>query len=520
LDCPTTSFQRVGQGDLVSVSATESTTPPSREVWSLLGGAGAFVNGRWIAGKGSELRVMNPATEEVLLELPETLPEDVDAAVLAARHAFDDGPWPRLSPSERSAALMRLVEGLDAHRDQLAELGVLEVGTPIALSRQLHADFPIRCFEYWAEMAVAGPRGRWQRFLPLDQSASIPTMSILLSEPAGVVAAIAAYNYPLLISAFKVGGALAAGCTAVLMPSPRTPLSALALLRIAEEAEFPAGVLNLVLGEAEVGQRLTTHRCVDVITFTGSVGIGRDVMHQAASGLKRVVLELGGKSPNLLLPSADIDLAVGPSILRFTRNSGQGCGATTRILVPANSLDSFVERAQAFLDDLVVDDPWKEETDLGPLIRAEHLERVQAYVARALSTGGEVVAGGGATGLERGWFMRPVLIGGVKNDSELCQDEIFGPVAAVVPYDSVDQAVELANATRFGLNANIWGQTDDALRIATRLRSGTVTLNGGGPERPDAPWGGYGESGVGYDRGEDGFSEFLQTKHVQWPLSG
>jgi aldehyde dehydrogenase (NAD+)/betaine-aldehyde dehydrogenase len=480
---------------------------------------GSVVGGRWSTDGGGTFESIDPSTEEVLATIPSSRLDEVDDAVAAARRAFDDGPWPRMAPRERARLISRLCEGLRTHQSELTELGVLELGSPLVLSRGLHSAAPVAFFEYWADMAIRGPNGRWEDGLGLHHQ-PVLSSSILFNEPIGVVAAIAAYNYPLLITAFKLGAALAAGCTTVLMPSPRASLSSIAFMRIVEEADLPPGVVNLVLGEAEVGERLTLHPDVDMVSFTGSVSVGRKVMQQAAVGLKKVVLELGGKSPNLLLPGADVEAAVGPSILRFTRNSGQGCGATTRTLVPRDDYALFVEAAATFMADMVVGDPWDERTDLGPLIRRDHLERVEGYLDRAYAAGGEPVAGGGETGLDRGFFIRPVLVGGLGNDSELCQEELFAPVGAIVPYDTVDEAVAMANGTRFGLNANVWGPTDEAMRVARRIRSGTVTLNGGGGERPDAPWSGYGESGIGYDRGEAGFAEFFHVKHVQWPLAG
>ena len=494
-------------------------TRMSDEVRRLVQDPGSHVAGAWLRDGDRSFDAIDPSTEDVLASVPSASSQDVAAAVGAARRAFDEGPWPRMAPRERAVLMNRLVERLRAHGDDLAQLGVLEIGSPLVLSRGLHAAAPLAFFEYWAEAAIKGPQGGWSQGLPLHEGPPVLSASMLFREPVGVVAAIIAYNFPLLITAFKVGGALAAGCTTVLMPSPRAALSSIAFMKILEEADFPPGVVNLVVGEAGVGQQLTEHPDVDLVSFTGSVGVGKQVMAQAAGGPKRVVLELGGKSPNVLLPGADIESAVGPSILRFTRNSGQGCGATTRTIVHRDDYDRFVAAANDFMSTMVVGDPWDERTDLGPLIRRDHLERVEGYLERAYAAGGTAVAGGGPVQTTRGFFLNPVLVGGLGNDAELCQEELFAPVGAIVPYDTVDEAVALANGTRFGLNANVWGPTDEAMRVARRIRSGTVTLNGGGGERPDAPWGGYGESGVGYDRGDAGFAEFFQVKHVQWPLT-
>ncbi len=498
----------------MSTTTSHEMSPELRELIA----PGTFIGGRWRDG-GGELPVLDPATEEVLINVPEVGVATVEEAVAAARRAFDEGPWPRMSPRERSRIMARLAEAVAAHAQPLAELGVFEIGSPITLSRALHSAGPIQFLEYWADMALKGPHGRYQEGLPLIEGPTV-SASMLFQEPVGVVASVIAYNYPLMLIAFKVAGALAAGCTTVLMPSPRAPLSSIAFTRIAEEVGIPEGVVNLVIGGAEAGRALTEHPAVDMVSFTGSVAVGRKVMAQAASGLKRVVLELGGKSPNIVLPGADVAATVGPSILRFTRNSGQGCGATTRVLVQRADLDEWNEGAKRFMDGLVVGDPWDERTDVGPLIRREQVHSVQGYVDRAIQDGAAVVAATPGSVPARGYYFMPSLFGGVDNGAEICQEELFGPVGVVIPYDTVDEAVALANATRYGLNATVWGPTDDAMRVARRIRSGTVAINGGGPERPDAPWSGYGESSVGSERGEAGFAEFFQVKHVHWPLAG
>ena len=256
-----------------------------------------------------------------------------------------------------------------------------------------------------------------------------------------------------------------------------------------------------------------------MVSFTGSVAVGAQIMSQAAPTTKKVVLELGGKSPTLILPGADIDATIAPSIMRFTWSSGQACGCTTRTLVPRDEFDHYVESAEDFMSGMVVGDPRRDGTTLGPLIRDELRASVEGYVARALEAGGTIVAGGGRPDEPAGYFMNPSLIAGVGNDSEIAQNELFGPVGVVMAYDSLDEAVAIANGSRYGLNAGVWGPTDVAMQVARRLRSGSVAINGGGGVRPDAPWGGPRESGVGREGGEDGFREFFEVKHVHWPLA-
>jgi aldehyde dehydrogenase (NAD+) len=478
---------------------------------------GALHNGHRPRSARNVLEVIDPTTEDTLAVLPKATTPEVDAAVMAARRAFDEGPWPRLSARERGRAVHRLADCIAAHGDEFAEIGALDVGSPLTLARGLHAGAPAEFFRWFADAALRGPGGSYEHSLGqnLDR---IPTTSSLFYEPVGVVAAIAAYNYPLMITAFKVGGALAAGCTAVLMPSPRAPLACIAFMRMLQEAEIPDGVVNLVTGDAGAGRLLTEHPGVDMVSFTGSVEVGRSVMTQAAGGLKKVVLELGGKSPNILLSGADIEAAVPPSVLRFTRNSGQGCGATTRTLVPRAEYGRFVDAASEFMRTLKVGDPFDDETQLGPLIDEVHRDRVLGFVERALEGGGEIVAGGGEPEAGRGFFVNPVMIGGVDPDAEICQEEVFGPVAVVLPYDTVDEAIAIANGTNYGLNASVWGPGPEAMQVARQVRSGTVVINGGGADRTDVPWGGFKHSGIGYDRGDEGFREFFVAKHIQWPI--
>jgi aldehyde dehydrogenase (NAD+)/betaine-aldehyde dehydrogenase len=489
----------------------------SPTVSELLKSPASIAAGQRLSGGDGSFDVLDPTTEEVLASIPRAGAGEVDQAVAAARRAFDSGPWATATPRERSDALQRLAATVTAMADEFAQIGSLDVGTPITLSRGLHAGAPAAFLQWFADAALRGPRGSYEHSLGQNH-AVVPTTSSLFYEPVGVVAAIAAYNFPLLITAFKVGGALAAGCSVVLMPSPQAPLAAVAFMRAVRDAGIPDGVVNLVLGEREAGTALSEHPGVDMVSFTGSVDVGRQVMVQAAGGLKKVVLELGGKSPNIFLPGADIEAGVPPSVLRFTRNTGQGCGATTRTLVHRDDLDRFITSAATFTDTLSVGDPLDPTTDLGPLISGPHRDRVNGYIERALAGGGTVVAGGGRPSEARGYFINPAIIGGVGNDAEICQEELFGPIGVVLPYDTVEEAVEIANGTRFGLNANVWGPGAEAMTVARKLRSGTVTINGGGADRPDAPWGGYGQSGVGYDRGEEGFREFFQVKHIQWPI--
>lgn len=476
-----------------------------------------YVDGSWEPGRGADFASVDPATGETLATWALADVTQADAAVAAARRAFDDSHWRRFVPSERAAVLRRLADLLDEHHEELAQLVTTEVGSPISLARTLQTATPATNLRWAADAAERGPRGGYAERLP-TLTDPVPAASELLRQPIGVVAAITPYNYPVNMIVWKVGPALAAGCTVVLLPSPRGVLCSAAFVHLAEQAGLPAGVLNLVPGPADVGQRLCSHPQVDMVTFTGSNAVGAAVMSAATPTHKKVVLELGGKSPTLLLPGADLEMAVGPSMLRFCRNAGQGCGATTRILVHREQLDDFVEAARLFLRDHVpVGDPRSEQTEVGPLISDEHRRRVEGYIERAVAGGATVLAGGSRPAVGgAGFFLEPTLVGDVGPDDEITQEELFAPVAVVLPYDTVDEAVAIANNSRYGLNALVWGDPGPAREVALRLDTGTVAVNGGGGARPDVPWTGFKQSGIGTEMGEDGFAEFFVVRHLQW----
>jgi len=482
--------------------------------------AGSYIAGQWQSGEGEPIRSVDPSTGDVVAEIPGSSIRQVEQAITAARQAFDGGEWSRTSPRDRAAMLARLADLIEQNQEDLARMVVTEVGSPITLARSLQVSMPAVNFRWWSEAAIRGPRDGLEEPMTLHHD-PVTTSSMLLREPVGVVGAITAYNYPINLVSWKLGPSLAAGCTNVLIPSPKGVLCTLALMQLIEEAGFPPGAVNLVYGPPAVTETVCTSEQVDMVSFTGSVPVGATVMALAAKTIKKVVLELGGKSPNILLPGTDVASTVAGSVFRFCRNAGQGCGATTRTLVPRADFDGFVDAAASFMGDLVVDDPHRDDTVVGPLITDEHRQRVEGYLARAVDGGADLVVGGGRPShLPKGYFLEPTLVSGVVNDAEISQEELFAPVGVVIPYDDVDEAAAIANATRFGLNANVWGPTGDAIDFARRVRSGTVTINGGGGMRPEAPWGGYRESGIGRECGEEGFREFFEVKHVQWPVDG
>jgi aldehyde dehydrogenase (NAD+)/betaine-aldehyde dehydrogenase len=481
---------------------------------------GCFIDGAWVEAQGDHVTaVVNPATEELLARVRFASVAQVADAIEAARRAFDDGPWPAMSPVERSELLHRVCDLLEERREDFVDDIISEVGAPTYLAQSAQVGASLEALRWFAEAARRGPEGGYERGLPLYHQ-PVTSASLLRAEPVGVVASITAYNYPLFLLARKLGGALAAGCTSVVMPSERAPLTTVRFIELLEEVGYPAGVANLVIGGKDAGVALSSHPAVDMVSFTGSVAVGAAVMAQAAGTTKKVVLELGGKSPTIILPGADIAATIAPTNMRMTWSTGQACGCTTRTFVAEQDLDEYVDGTRTFLAGMTVGDPRSPDTVLGPLIREEQRAFVEGHVERALAQGGEIVAGGGRPDLPAGFFMNPALVAGVTNGSEIAQNELFGPVGVLMPYRSIDEAVAAANASRYGLNAAVWGPTDVALQVAARLRAGSVQVNGGGGPRPDAPWGGPRESGIGREGGEDGFREFFEVKHVHWPVAG
>jgi aldehyde dehydrogenase (NAD+)/betaine-aldehyde dehydrogenase len=468
-----------------------------------------LIDGRPVRGSGEPLPVYDPATEQILASPPMATLDQLGEAVAAARRTFDAGAW-AADREARAQVLERLAAMIEERGEELSAAIVREVGTPISTARGLQVARTAPVFRWFAEAA----RRDRDEDLGLDPGGT--SASRVQYLPTGVVAAITAYNYPLLLACFKLGAAIAAGCTVVLLPSPQGPLTVLMLGRMLEEAGCPPGAVNTIVGEADVAHALTTHPDVDKVTFTGSVAIGAKVMEGAAASVKGVVLELGGKSAALLLPSADLTRVAPPVNLRYLRNAGQGCQCPTRILVPRDGVDEFVAASRAVFGEVVVGDPQDERTVVGPVISAAHRERVEGYVAEAVADGGEVVAGGGPRPEGPGWYTNPTLLTGVDNRHRICREEIFGPVAVLLPYDEVEEAIAIANDSDYGLAASIHGDRAEAIGLAGRLRAGGVTINGGGGTQPEAPMGGFKRSGVGREVGELGVLEFLEPQHVQW----
>ena len=482
-----------------------------------MGAARLYIDGRFTDGTGGgRLDVVNPATEEVFASAPEGSPADVEAAVLAARNAFDNGPWGRTSAADRQAALRRYLAALVARTDELVDLTIAEAGAVRTVAQGVHIGASLAHFTDMVE-----------RVLPTFefQTAQLPTFGkgigggVVRREAAGVVAAITPFNYPFFVSLMKVGAALAAGCTVVLKPSPFTPLEVLIMGDAAADAELPPGVLNVITADLEGSQLLTSHPAVDVVSFTGSEAVGAQILEQSAPTIKKVVLELGGKSANIVCADADLALAVPQSAVTFTRQTGQACAAQSRILVEASIHDELVGRLVERLGQIKIGDPNDPAMEVGPLIRESQRARVERFVQIGRDEGATVAFGGGRpAGLDKGYYVEPTLFVDVKNSMQIAQEEIFGPVAAVIPFHDDDEAVAIANDSRYGLGGAVWsGDAKRAFDIAARVRTGTITINGGGGGvNAHGPFGGYKRSGIGREFGEAGLAEFLETKTVNW----
>ena len=475
-----------------------------------------LIDGVLVRGLGEPFAVYNPATGAELGHVASSTLAQAEDAIRAARRAFDSGPWPLLTPQERSVAIHRVLDLLVAHRDEMVATIVEEVGTPIGTAEAFQFDIPMRVMRGLADEAA---KDRTEQIGPDFWPTA--SASLVGYRPIGVVGGISAYNYPLHLAAIKIFAAMGAGCSIVLTPSPRAPFSTLLLARIIAEAGIPDGVVNIVVSsDMAVSQLLGTHPFIDKVSFTGSDAVGRIIMRQAADTLKGVALELGGKSANIIMPGMSLDSLLPAVNMRYSRNAGQGCASPTRLLVHKDQAAEFIDRSIATWPEIKVGDPWERDTVCGPLIRPEHLERVAGYVDSAVSDGATIIAGGGKPNIEGGWWYNPTLIGSATNDMRIAREEVFGPVAVLLTYDTVDEAIRIANDSIYGLAAYVFGEDlQECIGVAARLQAGTVQINGGGGLRGDAPYGGFKQSGLGREFGDWGIREFLEPQHVQWSMA-
>ncbi|WP_432167276.1 aldehyde dehydrogenase family protein [Streptomyces sp. bgisy031] len=457
---------------------------------------GMYIGGEWRAAAGGDtIAVVNPADEQVIGHVPAGIAEDVDAAVFAAHEAFP--AWAATPPAERAAKIAALRDVLVARKDEIAETVTAELGAPLPFSQMVHAGVPILVAGSYAELAAS---------YAFEEKVGNSTV---YAEPVGVVGAITPWNYPLHQIVAKVAPALAAGCTVVLKPAEDTPLTAQLFAEAVHEAGVPAGVFNLVTGLGPVaGQALAEHPGVDLVSFTGSTAVGKQIGATAGAAVKRVALELGGKSANVILPSADLAKAVGVGIANVMGNSGQTCSAWTRMLVHTTQYDEAVA--------LAAEAAAKYGDRIGPLVNAKQHARVRGYIDKGVAEGARLVAGGSEAPREQGYFVSPTVFADVTPEMTIAQEEIFGPVVSIIRYEDEDEALRIANGTVYGLAGAVWAADDaEAVAFARRMDTGQVDINGG-RFNPLAPFGGYKQSGVGRELGAHGLSEYLQTKSLQF----
>jgi aldehyde dehydrogenase (NAD+) len=457
---------------------------------------------------------VNPATGQVIDHAPDASPADAQAAIAAARRAFDSTSWPT-DAAFRARCLDQLHQALTEHKEELRELTIADVGAPRMITYGAQLDEPIEIVRYYADLLPGYPlteeigqiefRGqRHRRWVE--------------KEAAGVVAAIIGYNYPTQLALAKLSPALAAGCTVVLKAAPDTPLITLALGElIASHTDIPAGVVNIISSSSvAVGEVLTTSPDVDAVTFTGSTATGRAIMAAAAGTIKRVFLELGGKSALVVLDDADLAAPLATAAFATCSHAGQGCAIPTRMLVPRGQHDAIVEQVTAMLGRVTYGDPQDQNNYMGPLISERQRDKVDGMVRRAVAAGATLVTGGEK--VDPGYFYTPTLLTNVDPDSEIAQDEVFGPVLVIIPHDGDDDAVRIANNSIYGLSGAVFGSDERALAVARRIRTGTVGVNGGAWFGPDVPFGGFKQSGVGREMGAAGLEEFLESKSLAIPV--
>jgi acyl-CoA reductase-like NAD-dependent aldehyde dehydrogenase len=464
-----------------------------------------YINGQWTASADSGfIEVIGAVSEEVIGRVPCGAQEDVDKAVGAARTAFE--AWAATGVAERAAFLMKLHQGLVERSDDIAATVTAEVGMPLKLSQRIQAGLPMAIMKSYAAMIVD---------YPLEERIGT---SLVLHEPVGVVACITPWNYPLHQIVAKVAPALAAGCCVIVKPSSDAPLSAFILAEIVDKAGLPPGVFNLVSGHgATVGEALASHRDVDMVSFTGSTAVGKRLSILAAETVKRVSLELGGKSASVILDDADLPAAVKGTLAAGLLNSGQTCSAHTRMLVPESLYEQIASLAVEVAKTYAPADPYAERTRLGPLVSASQRERVKQYIRRGVEEGAEMLLGGVDVpeGLEKGFYVSPTIFGRVDPSMTIAREEIFGPVLSIISYRDEEEAIRIANDTIYGLAGGVWsGDEERAVRFARRMRTGQVDINGA-PFNIYAPFGGYKQSGTGRELGKYGLEEFLEIKSIQ-----
>jgi len=466
------------------------------------------------AARGATREIINPTDGSVLARVPEATADDVRQAIAAARAAFDGGSWPRLSGRDRGSILFRIAEAIRSRAATLAELDTRNMGKPI-----VEAEFDVsdaaHCFEYYGGLATKIH----------GETLEVPdnALSMVVREPVGVVGQIIPWNYPLLMAAWKLAPALAAGCTVVLKPAEQTPLSALVLAEILESLDLPPGVVNIVTGDGPVaGATLVTDPRVDKIAFTGGVDTGRLVIRGAAETIKRMSIELGGKNPNIVFADADFDAAVDGALFGAFANQGEVCSAGSRLLVERSIYDRMLDALVEKTARIRLGDPLDRETKMGPLVTSEHRDKVLEYIGVGRKEGRLLVGGGAPPNpeLSKGWYVEPTIFADVNNSARIAQEEIFGPVLVVIPFSDEAEAVRIANDTPYGLAGAVWTRNVfRGIRVLKQIRAGILWLNTYHPTYNEAPWGGYKQSGFGRELGPYGLEHYLETKQINLNLS-
>jgi geranial dehydrogenase len=467
-----------------------------------------FIGGNWVKPSTSNrLTVVNAATEEVLGSVPEAAEADVDRAVAAARHAFDGPAWAALSPAERSSAMRCFADELEKRSVDLSRTVSQENGMPIGLSELFEGTFAVGLLRYYADLAATTP-------VEESRPSQLGAETLVRRSPMGVVAAIVPWNYPVVLAMSKIAPAIAMGCTVVVKPPPGTLLDCFIVAQAAEAAQLPAGVINWVPGGREIGAYLVSHPGVDKVAFTGSTAAGRSIAKVCGGLLRPVTLELGGKSAAILLDDVDVD-TIWPNLQFITyMNNGQTCVSCSRLLAPASRYDEIVDAVASRVSQFVVGDPLDRNVDIGPMASEAHRARVEGYIEKGRGEARLVTGGGRPRGLERGWFVEPTVFAYMSNSATIAQEEIFGPVLAVISYDDEDEAVRLANDSAYGLGGTVFSaDVERAKAIARHVRTGTIGINGY-PVAIGSPFGGVKDSGIGREFGPEALSSYLNLKSM------
>lgn len=467
-----------------------------------------FINGQWVESvNGRTFETFNPATGEALAVVHEATEQDIDRAVRAARTAFEQGPWSKMSASERSRLIYLLADKMEEHKEELAQLDTLDSGKPIRESRAADVPLAIDHFRYFAGWAT--------KIMGQTIPVSGNFFNYTRHEPVGVVGQIIPWNFPLLMATWKLGAALATGCTVVLKPAEQTPLSALYLAQLAQEVGFPDGVINIVPGFGDsAGAPLVNHPQVDKIAFTGSTQVGKSIMKQASETLKRVTLELGGKSPNIILPDADLTKAVPGALFGIMFNQGQVCCAGSRLYIQKKHYDNFLADMVSHAEKIQQGHGINPDTEMGPLVSNEQQNRVISYIQKGVEEGAELLTGGKVP-FDQGYFVQPTIFANVNDSMTIAREEIFGPVVSALPFTDLDNLIERANNTDYGLAAGVWTENlKSAHYLAQRLKAGTVWVNCYNALDAASPFGGYKQSGLGREMGSYALNAYTEVKSV------